>query len=1676
MLWSKRKRICHSLAYFVIVFHSVPSAWPQNTSASETGLPVITSATGASGFGNVGPTAPGSWIEIHGTNLAPDTRSWGPADFTPNAPVSLDGVGVSIGSQAAYVSYISPTQVNALVPSGLGLGSQPILVSNGGNESAPLAITVDQITPGLWSPPIFNIGGIQYVGAVFPDFKTFVLPAGAVPGLPSRPAGPGDTIILLGIGFGSVTPGFPAGQLVTQTTQLNLPVQFSFGQTSVTPLFAGLAPEETGVYQFSVPVPNGVGAGVVPFSFSVAGSTLNETQQLWIALSQSPSLQVSAVQNLAGQAGVTVPGDMLLIEGSGFAAGNTTEQYPLPTTVGGISASFNGFPAPIASMGPQQMQVQVPWEMLGLSTATLTVTDSNTGSSVSTTVNLQNASPQVPSATSGFRIQIEGSGGASPAQASASSNNRPVLPGEFLDIPAIGLGIQKDGPADGQPASASSPGNSLRGVMVQIGSAWAPVSSAALIPGSTGVSLIRVQVPINAPVGNSVPLAITAWGMTSNPVNIAVGNASGPTFQLEPADGTFGMYATSYSFSLVSSTVTSSQLTLAASAMKTPMVEPAPQPGFINPSVGSASGFSYTGPFNTGLPEYMLLTATLNSNPAIFATTRVLVTEGPANFHITPRDVVIGPTDTVTFQALDDSGNQVPVSWEITGAVGSNYTNIFQPESYDIVSNPSIVRAYTNASVLSGGSADQTMVYVIPSAPRIVSLNPVSPSPGDTVVITTQGLQVSNVTVNFTRVDGTTFGVAATNGDNQIGIRIPPDAVEGPIQIAAQPVNSAAVLTAPFEAAISPKLRLHAEQIEIAQGESTRIDVAFLFDARPRALRWSSTYGSVDSTGLFTAPASVSQTLYVRITACLTDRNVCGWSVVAVQPFRFRPAQPAVAAGGSVQLEALAAGSAVPVTWQTQSPNITITSNGLVRASSGPLDGGLAEVDAIGNSGTFRTVNVSVTGSQGGMVSVAREFLDWPNGVAFGPGYQNMVVIGNYGYVLCTNFPDNSYIAGYQANWLDTWDITDPLNPKWLAATGIPTGNASLTKLNGSLLVEGEWTLTVGFSSVTNSIALVYGLANGIPILTGYTIPQPAPVLAPTAAANMNGNIGYTITNTAVFRQDFGTLSPGVQLPVQLPAAFANASHTSAIGDDSRLFLAYTNFDQTGQLFVYDMTVSPMALLSTIDIDAYSPALYLFGNTLVCGTTVYTLSGSSPQLAAQLPISDVSDADPARLRVLGPALGGMRIVDLTNPNSPRVSAATPFLEFNPPYMRLAPGDTFIAVNGELETYSVVWTGGPQNLSTFGDSATNWDQKSRGNLVFLAQGLYNFLGLIDPRIFEVYDVTNTANPQLIGTYQDSTQSANAVQISGNYAFLACDNDFVVLDISNPATPTRVASLPIGGITLALSGTHMIIGELQNETSELVIVDISVPTAPVVAGRLSLSNPAYGIALNGATMAVGTAPGGLSLYDISNPSAPAILWSAADGIPVWAVAWSGNLLYAASDQRGLIIWDASNPRLPIYLGSNNLTDYQFNYFPCCVYTPTAISVYLSGGMAWVGTTNSYGTLFGLDVRNSASPRVINFMRYGAEIDGDAVTSIGTVGGNLLTGGSYASFTSMNLISIDPPGNTIRPAPPQTLAGDVQPPLQLSSAASVSSSAQARRQTGAAPVKKLKGTLDRSPGSGR
>jgi uncharacterized protein (TIGR03437 family) len=257
-------------------------------SAVGAATPTIDAAINASGFGGAGSVAPGSYIEIYGANLSATTRQWSAGDFNGlDAPTSLDGISVTAGGQSAFVCYVSPGQVNALLPSGINTGTEALTVTNNGITSAPYSVTVNATQPGLWALPSFNIGGKQYVVAVFPDFKTFVLPPGAIPGVVSRQAHPGEAIVLLGIGFGAVTPDAPAGRIVSGLTQLVAPIAFSFGQTPVTPAYAGLMPSSgaVGLYQFNLVAPSIPDDDAVPLSFTLGGA--QGTQTLFTAVNAS---------------------------------------------------------------------------------------------------------------------------------------------------------------------------------------------------------------------------------------------------------------------------------------------------------------------------------------------------------------------------------------------------------------------------------------------------------------------------------------------------------------------------------------------------------------------------------------------------------------------------------------------------------------------------------------------------------------------------------------------------------------------------------------------------------------------------------------------------------------------------------------------------------------------------------------------------------------------------------------------------------------------------------------------------------------------------------------------------------------------------------------------------------------------------------------------------------------------------------------------------------------------------------------------------------------------------------------------------------------------------------------------------------------------------------------------
>ena len=86
---------------------------------------------------------PGEWVSIYGTNLASGTVAW-----TGNFPTSLGGTSVTINGRAAYLSFVSPTQISLQAPSDNATGSVPVIVTTASGSSTS-AVTLAQVGPSF---------------------------------------------------------------------------------------------------------------------------------------------------------------------------------------------------------------------------------------------------------------------------------------------------------------------------------------------------------------------------------------------------------------------------------------------------------------------------------------------------------------------------------------------------------------------------------------------------------------------------------------------------------------------------------------------------------------------------------------------------------------------------------------------------------------------------------------------------------------------------------------------------------------------------------------------------------------------------------------------------------------------------------------------------------------------------------------------------------------------------------------------------------------------------------------------------------------------------------------------------------------------------------------------------------------------------------------------------------------------------------------------------------------------------------------------------------------------------------------------------------------------------------------------------------------------------------------
>jgi uncharacterized protein (TIGR03437 family) len=207
----------------------------------------------------------GSWITISGKNLAPKTDNWGSSIRNGKLPTSLDGTSVSIGGEPAYVSYISPSQINVVVPD-VPPGQVQVTVTSAGSSSAPVTATVQPFQPAffLWG---------KYAVADHQDF-TPAVKNGTLPGLTTTPAKPGEIIILWGTGFGPTSPAAPEGEETPSGTTYNTanPVSVTVGGKTTTVYSTVLAPGFAGLYQIGIQIPN-LANGDYPVVATISGTS-----------------------------------------------------------------------------------------------------------------------------------------------------------------------------------------------------------------------------------------------------------------------------------------------------------------------------------------------------------------------------------------------------------------------------------------------------------------------------------------------------------------------------------------------------------------------------------------------------------------------------------------------------------------------------------------------------------------------------------------------------------------------------------------------------------------------------------------------------------------------------------------------------------------------------------------------------------------------------------------------------------------------------------------------------------------------------------------------------------------------------------------------------------------------------------------------------------------------------------------------------------------------------------------------------------------------------------------------------------------------------------------------------------------------------------------------------------
>lgn len=188
------------------------------------------------------PISPGAWATAYGnfTGVTTTTASSFPL------PKTLANVKVTVDGTDAPIYFVSPTQINFLVPYSTTPGVKPVTIANGGTNFTG-SIRIITASPGLFvkdaaTPPR---GAIRNQDGISENSQT-------------TPAKRGDIVSVYGTGPGALSsnPADGAAPGASPLITTKSTPQVFIGGVPATVQFSGLNPDAPGLWQINVVIPN----------------------------------------------------------------------------------------------------------------------------------------------------------------------------------------------------------------------------------------------------------------------------------------------------------------------------------------------------------------------------------------------------------------------------------------------------------------------------------------------------------------------------------------------------------------------------------------------------------------------------------------------------------------------------------------------------------------------------------------------------------------------------------------------------------------------------------------------------------------------------------------------------------------------------------------------------------------------------------------------------------------------------------------------------------------------------------------------------------------------------------------------------------------------------------------------------------------------------------------------------------------------------------------------------------------------------------------------------------------------------------------------------------------------------------------------------------------------------